>query len=100
MRSERELDRALEAGAEMVGVNSRDLETLEVDDNVPRDLIPKIPSGIIAIWESGVESVDDVQSAADCGADAVLVGSALSGAADPESLVRSLTTVRRQPRRG
>jgi len=100
VRSEAELERALEAGAEIVGVNSRNLETLEVDDNVPRRLIPRIPSGIVAIWESGMESVNDVRRAADAGADAVLVGSVLSGSNDPESLVRSLTNVRRQSRRG
>jgi len=100
VRSERELERALEAGAEIVGVNSRDLETLEVDENVPRALIPKVPPSIIAIWESGVESVDDVRRAADCGADAVLVGTVLSRAADPALLLHSLTKVQRQPRRG
>lgn len=100
VRSEAELERALEAGAEMVGVNSRDLETLEVDESVPRKLIPRIPRDIVSIWESGVASVDDVRRAADCGADAVLVGSVLSRSADPESLVRSLTNVQKQSRRG
>jgi indole-3-glycerol phosphate synthase len=98
VRTEAELDRALEAGAEMVGVNSRDLETLEVDDRVPELLMPRIPSSVIGIWESGVSSVDDVRRAAYCGADAVLVGSALSRSSDPESLVRSLAQVPRRDR--
>lgn len=100
VRTEEELERALDAGATIVGVNSRDLETLEVDPTVPERLIPKVPGGVIAIWESGVESTHDVQRAADCGADAVLVGSAVSRSADPESLVRSLNFVPRNPRRG
>ena len=100
IRTELELERALAAGAEIIGVNSRDLETLEVDDRVPRRLIPQIPSGVIAVWESGVRGVDDVRRAADCGADAVLVGSVLSRSDDAESLVRSLSEVPRQARHG
>lgn len=100
VRTEAELERALEGGADIVGVNSRDLETLEVDQRVPELLIPIIPGDIIAIWESGVASVDDVQRASACGADAVLVGSVLSKTADAESLVRSLSRIPRQPRHG
>lgn len=98
VRTEAELQVAIEGHAAIVGVNSRNLETLEVDERVPERLIPKIPPGILAIWESGVESADDVRRAADCGADAVLVGSALSRATDPETLVRSLTAVPRKRR--
>jgi indole-3-glycerol phosphate synthase len=100
VRSEQELERALDAGAEIVGVNSRDLETLEVDERVPQRLVPLIPSHVIAVWESGVHNTEDVERAAECGADAVLVGSALSRSSEPETLVRSLTGVRRKPRRG
>ena len=98
VRSEVELDRALEAGAEIVGVNSRDLETLEIDERVPERLVPRIPAHVIAIWESGVHDLADVERAAACGADAVLVGSALSRAADPAALVKSLSRVARRPR--
>jgi indole-3-glycerol phosphate synthase len=98
VRDEDELRRAIDAGATIVGVNSRNLETLEVDARVPERLVPKIPREIVAIWESGVSSATDVQRAAEFGADAVLVGSALSRASDPEGLVRSLSQVRRRPR--
>jgi indole-3-glycerol phosphate synthase len=98
VRSEAELERALGAGAEIVGVNSRDLETLEIDERVPERLVPLVPARMIAIWESGVREVGDVERAAACGADAVLVGSALSRATDPTSLVRSLSRVPRRPR--
>lgn len=95
VRDDAELERALDAGAAIVGVNSRDLETLEVDPRVPERLVPQVPAGVIAVWESGVASVRDVERAAACGADAVLVGSALSRAADAEALVRSLGNVKR-----
>jgi indole-3-glycerol phosphate synthase len=100
VRNEDELALAVDAGAEMIGVNSRDLETLEVDERVPRRLMPMVPRGTIGIWESGVRTRDDVQRAADCGADAVLVGSALSAAPDPAALVRALASIPRKARNG
>lgn len=100
VRTEQELERALVAGAQIIGVNSRDLETLEVDERIPERLVPLIPPEVIAIWESGVHDVDDVRRAADCGADAVLVGSALSRSSNPAQLVRSLSGVPRRPRHG
>jgi indole-3-glycerol phosphate synthase len=97
-RDERELDLALDAGALLIGVNSRNLETLEVDPGLFDRLIHRIPPGKIAIAESGIASVQDVRAAADAGADAVLVGSALSTSPDAATLVRSLIGVPRQPR--
>jgi indole-3-glycerol phosphate synthase len=93
VRSEAELERALDADAEIIGVNSRDLETLEVDERVPEQLLRKIPREVVRIWESGIKDRGDVERAADCGADAVLVGSALSRAADPAALLRSMRSV-------
>jgi len=95
-----ELARALDCGAAIVGVNSRDLETLEIDERVPERLMPLIPSSVVGVWESGVHDVESVRRAAECGADAVLVGSALSRAGDPEALVRALSRVPREGRRG
>jgi indole-3-glycerol phosphate synthase len=100
VRTEGELARALDCGAAIVGVNSRDLETLLIDERVPERLMPLIPGNVVGVWESGVRDVESVRRAADCGADAVLVGSALSRAADPEALVRSLCGVPRQGRNG
>jgi indole-3-glycerol phosphate synthase len=96
VRSEEELERAVEARAEVIGVNSRNLETLEVDERVPERLMPRVPANIVRVWESGVRTVSDVQRAADAGADAVLVGSALSTSPDPVSLLRSLRGVPRR----
>ncbi len=98
VRTEAELETALGLGARIIGVNSRDLETLVVDDGVPERLIPMIPADVIAIWESGVSSRADVERAAATGADAVLVGSALSVSDDPEALLSTLTSVPRRPR--
>lgn len=98
VRTERELETALTLGATIVGVNSRDLETLEVDPSVPGRLIPMIPPSVVAIWESGIEGEEDVLRAAATGADAVLVGSALSVAADAGALLATLTQIPRSPR--
>ena len=100
VRSEAELARALDAGATIVGVNSRDLETLEVDEQVPERLMPLVPERVIGIWESGVHDVDSVRRAAAAGADAVLVGSALSRAADAAAVVSELSSVPRTGRHG
>ena len=100
VRSEAELARALDAGATIVGVNSRDLETLEIDERVPERVMPRVPEHVIGVWESGVYDVDAVRRAAAAGADAVLVGSALSRAPDAAALVKELSAVPRIGRHG
>jgi indole-3-glycerol phosphate synthase len=97
IRDEWELERALDAGATMIGVNNRNLETLEIDAGTAERIIPLVPAKLVAIAESGVRSRADVERYAACGADAVLVGSVLSGAADPAAATRALAGV---PRRG
>ena len=98
VRTEAELMLALELGARVIGINSRDLETLEVDAGVPERLLRLVPNGVIAVAESGVESLENVGDRARWGADAVLVGSALSASDDPEATVRALSQVERIPR--
>jgi indole-3-glycerol phosphate synthase len=95
VRDEQELRLALSLSATIIGVNNRNLETLEIDPETSLRILPLIPRGVVAIAESGVKRVADVQRVADAGADAVLVGSELSGATDPESVLRSLTGVAR-----
>jgi indole-3-glycerol phosphate synthase len=95
IRTEEEMDVALGAGARVIGVNSRDLETLDVDASAVDRLLPLVPPSIIAIAESGMTCAADVERAARAGADAVLVGSALSASSDPVSAVRGLTRVER-----
>ena len=98
VRDEAELDLALTLGARLVGVNNRNLETLEIDPSTSLRLLPLIPGDVVAIAESGVKSAKDVESLARAGANAVLVGSELSAARDPEAAVRSLTGITRTPR--
>jgi indole-3-glycerol phosphate synthase len=98
VHSAAELDRALATGAPVIGVNSRDLETLVIDSAVTERLLPLVPAGRIAVAESGVATRADVECAAMRGADAVLVGSSVSAAADTAAAVRALTGVARGPR--
>lgn len=98
VRDEPELERALAAGARVIGVNNRNLETLEIDPRTAPGLIPHIPTTCIAVAESGMQTVADLQAAAAAGADAVLVGSAISAAADPAAAVDALARVPRRAR--
>jgi len=98
VRTDAELMLALELGARTIGINSRDLESLEVDPGVPERLLPLVPNGVIAVAESGIESLDDVADRARWGADAVLVGSLFSQSDDPAAAVRAFTGVPRSPR--
>jgi indole-3-glycerol phosphate synthase len=85
-----DVDRALAAGAPIVGVNARDLETLEVDLDRALALLPSIAGAATTVLESGVAARDDVLRAVDAGADAVLVGEALMRAGDPGAKLREL----------
>ncbi len=98
VRTEVELARAVAVPGCIIGVNARNLETLAVDPAVPERLIPLIPPDRVAVFESGITGRGDVERAAALGADAVLVGSALSTAADGELAARALTGVARRPR--
>ncbi len=71
-----ELEIALDAPSEMLGVNSRNLKTLEVDSIAFKELLPRIPKNVVRIAESGISTPADVQFAVDSGANAILVGEA------------------------
>jgi indole-3-glycerol phosphate synthase len=86
----REVERALHAGATVIGVNSRDLSTFVEDLGVATGLSTTIPPEVIAVAESAIRSVDDARLAAAAGFDAILVGEALVRADDPTALVREL----------
>jgi indole-3-glycerol phosphate synthase len=93
-----ELETALAAGAVLIGVNSRDLDTFKVDTVAAWKIIRMVPPDRIVVAESGLSRQSDVARAAEAGADAVLVGTALSQAASPEGLLRELTKVPRRDR--
>lgn len=83
-----ELDRALALGPSLVGVNARNLKTLEVDPRTVTDLLPRIPSDVVAVAESGVGGPEDVATYVRAGAGAVLVGEALVTGGRPTEAVR------------
>ncbi len=85
-----ELERALEISPQIVGINSRNLKTLEVDPSVFAELIPRLPHSIVRVAESGISSRADVESAQNYGATAILVGEALVKAGDPAIAMREL----------
>ena len=95
IRDERELDAALAADARVIGVNNRDLETLVIDLSTGERVVPLIPADRVAIFESGIVDIGGVSRAAATGADAVLIGSSVSAAADPTAAVRALAGVAR-----
>ena len=93
-----ELAAALEAGASIVGVNSRDLDTFEIDVESALKIVARVPAESIAVAESGMAGPKDVRRAAAAGADAVLIGTALSAAVSPEGLLHDLVGVVRRGR--
>lgn len=90
VHNEEEADRALEAGASLIGVNARNLHTLEVDRSMFARLAPGLPSDILRVAESGVRGPGDLLTYAGYGADAVLVGEGLVTSGDPRTAVTKL----------
>jgi len=88
--TEHEVDRAAATGAPVIGVNSRDMETLDVDAERGLGLLGRVPEDRVKVFESGVTSRDDVARAEDAGANAVLVGEALMRAPEPAARIRDL----------
>jgi indole-3-glycerol phosphate synthase len=87
VENEAELQLAIHAGAQVIGVNSRDLMTFHVDLNVPERLSKGIPSSCIKVAESGIHTLNDAQRMRDAGYDAILVGEALVLHANPHALI-------------
>jgi len=87
---EHEVERALTAGAEIVGINNRNLHTFEIDLATTERLRPFIPADRIVVAESGLRTPADVERMADCGADAVLIGEALVRSGNVAAKMREL----------
>jgi indole-3-glycerol phosphate synthase len=90
VHDEEELGAALDAGAEIVGINNRDLRTFETDLAATERLAGLIPSGKIIVSESGIHGRKDIRRVGEAGAHAVLIGEALVTAADPGAKLREL----------
>ncbi|WP_313277455.1 indole-3-glycerol phosphate synthase TrpC [Timonella senegalensis] len=97
VHSVEEVERAVAAGARLIGVNSRNLKTLEVDRDTFAKVAPSIPEGIVRVAESGVRGPHDVVEYARHGADAVLVGEALVTGDNPRSAVADLVAAGSHP---
>jgi indole-3-glycerol phosphate synthase len=97
VHTEDEVERAVAAGATVIGINARDLGTLEVDRGTFARLAPHVPDGVVKIAESGVRGPHDLLAYAAAGADAVLVGESLVTGKDPRSAVADLVTAGSHP---
>ena len=97
VHDEEEVDRALAAGAQLVGVNARNLKTLEVDRDTFARLAPLIPDDVVRVAESGVRDARDVFEYAKQGANVVLVGETLVRGDDPRAAVADLVAAGAHP---
>jgi indole-3-glycerol phosphate synthase len=88
-----ELDRALEIGATIIGVNNRNLTTFEVDLATTEQISEEVPDGIILVCESGLKTQADSKRAFDAGCNAILVGESLMRADDISAKVAELLSV-------
>ncbi len=86
-----ELERALELDADVIGINNRNLDEGTVDVATTYELMPDVPAGKTVVAESGISSRAELEELERVGVDAVLIGSALMSAADPEAKTRELT---------
>ena len=90
VHNESELDRALEAGAEVIGINNRNLDEQTVDIATTFELMPDVPAGKTVVAESGISTPEQLDELERIGVDAVLIGEALMRADDPEQKTREL----------
>ncbi|GAB2976698.1 indole-3-glycerol phosphate synthase TrpC [Actinotalea caeni] len=97
VHTDEELDRAVDAGATVIGINARNLHTLEVDRETFAVLAPRVPPGVVIVAESGVRGPHDVLDYARWGAHAVLVGEALVTTGDPRSATADMVAAGAHP---
>jgi indole-3-glycerol phosphate synthase len=90
VHDEAEVERAIEAGADIIGVNQRDLTTFEVDRQRAARVAGRIPDGVMRVAESGIRDAADAAGLRAAGYDAILVGETLVTAGDPAAVVREL----------
>jgi indole-3-glycerol phosphate synthase len=85
-----ELKRAIKGDAQLIGINNRNLDTLEVDINVTKELRPLVPPGRLVVSESGIKNRDDIEKLKAWGVDAALIGEALVTAEDVPAKIKEL----------
>jgi indole-3-glycerol phosphate synthase len=99
VHDEVELERALAIGAELIGINNRDLSSFTTDVGTTLRLLQDVPDDVVVVSESGIRTRADVERLGAAGVDAILVGEALLAAADPKAAAAGLTGVASVPRR-
>ena len=85
----REMERALELGADLIGINNRNLKTFEVDLATTESLAEEVPDDVLLVSESGIKTPEDAMRVLEAGANAVLIGEALMRANDPSREVEA-----------
>jgi len=90
IHNETELNVAIDCGAEIIGINNRDLKTFETTLKTTETLAPLVPHGTIIVSESGISKRDDVDRVMASGAGAILVGESLVKSSDPSGQLREL----------
>jgi indole-3-glycerol phosphate synthase len=98
VHDERELDRAMSVGADLIGINNRDLSTFTTDLETTVGLLEQLPADVAVVSESGIRSVGDVERLGRAGVDAILVGEALLRADDPTVAAASFSGLTQAPR--
>jgi indole-3-glycerol phosphate synthase len=93
IHDETELRRALDAGADFIGINNRNLSTFDVDLKVTERLAPKVPNGCTMVSESGIRTAEDLRRVVAAGAHAALIGESLMRATDPRALLESFLAI-------
>lgn len=97
VHTEEEAERAVAAGAKVIGVNARNLKTLEVDPGVFARIAPQLPDSVVKVAESGVRNASDMRTYAASGANAILVGEGLVTSSNPGQACRSLAAAGQHP---
>ena len=90
VHDEDELEMAIKSGAEIIGINNRNLHTFQTDLSVTERLAPRVPSDCIVVSESGIKTRDDILRVVESGANAILVGEALVTSKDPGNKLREM----------
>ena len=85
-----DLETAIDAGAEIIGINNRDLDTFEVDIHTTLEIAPLVPHNHVVVSESGIHTGEDIARVRGCGVHAVLVGTSIMKSANPADKVREL----------
>jgi indole-3-glycerol phosphate synthase len=93
VHDETELRRALDAGADFIGINNRNLATFDLDLSVTEQLAPKVPGGCTIVSESGIRTAEDIRRVIGAGAHSALIGESLMRAPDPRALLESFLAI-------